>query len=141
MTNEFILIAIIVLILVSATKLLHSALRTQVDALQQQVMSKEEELCNERNRYTALQQDKKSTESQLKIATSRADDLQQCFFRIGIDGQYLSTLKSDPYYREAALLLIRCTIDETAINSSNDAKTNASIIGVANMLIKKKSEI
>lgn len=134
--------AAIAAVLVWATKILHAALRTQNTVLQQQVMLREAELLDEKKRYAALQRDKDGVEGRLTEAMSRADDLQQCFLRIGINGPLLELSRNrDVFWRDSALELVRCTIDETAIDHTRDDKTNAGILATANQIVKGKPAI
>lgn len=144
MTIEFTILAIaafaaIAVVLVWATKILHAALRAQNILLQQQVILREAELLDQKKRYAALQRDKDGVESELRAAISRGNEFKQCFFRIGINGNDLdSSINPDTFWRDAALQLVRCSIDETAIDRTRDDKTNAIIIATAMQIVKGK---
>lgn len=133
---EVLSFAAISAILVWATWILHSALRSQNTLLQQELLMRDAQLKDAQLRYAALERDKNFVEGQLATETSRADDLQQCFARIGINGKSLESMRlNDVFWRDSALQLVRSSIDEAAIDSSRDDKTNASIVAVAKQLL------
>lgn len=129
----------VVIALVLVTKTVHAAFRLQNMALQERLTLKETELVETKKAGLVAMQKLESAVQEAEIQFNRLEaenkDLRHCLNKIGLNATSLTASGMD-FWREGALDLIVCSVDDKRLDSYQSEKTNAGIMATAKALFQ-----